>query len=184
MKYSVNMIQDLLKEEKRIKIRTLRRVTYMLLAFGILLLALFYAALKFLYMKQLIDFEQAKLDKIEEEYNKYQNISMVVNRMDIELLDKLQHDRIFWTKKLVATALYLPENYWIEEIYYDKIYSVNGYGYTVPEQKQLITMDSYLNMLRKDSTFNNDFTTTSLNLVVRNDEDNIERVLFKLSASK
>lgn len=182
MKYQANLIRDMLKAEKQKKARILRRVIYSVTAFGILGLSLFHSTLQVLYMEQKVAMEQEKLDRIEEEYKKYQATSMIINRADIELLDRLQHNRVFWTKKLAATALYLPDEYWIEKISFDRNYKVSGYGLTVPEQKQLITMDSYLNMLRGDSTFNDDFPVTYLEAVVRTDEDKVERVHFELSS--
>lgn len=184
MKYQANLIRDLLRAEKQRKVRTFRRIIYSVTAFGILVLALFQSTLNILYMRQKIAMEQEKLDRIEEEYKKYQATAMIINRADIELLDRLQHNRVFWTKKLAATALYLPEKYWIEKISFDRNYRVSGYGLTVPEQKQLITMDSYLNMLREDTTYNDDFPVTYLEAVVRTDEDKVERVHFELSSDQ
>jgi hypothetical protein len=188
MKYRANLIKEILKEEKIQKARSLRRVLYSWTAFGILALVMLDATFKVINMRQLISFEQEKLDKIVAEYETYQKTEMTVNRMDIELLDQLQHNRVFWTKKLAATALYLPEQYWIENISFSTKYEVSGYGYMVPEQKQLMTIDSYLNFLRADTTFNDDFPISFLDAVVRADEDekgkSVERVLFELSATK
>lgn len=184
MKYRINLIKDILKEEKLEKARSLRIVIYTWVSFALLLFVLFDATLRVMSVNQLIAAEQLKLDIIEEEYRNYQETREVINRMDIELLDKIQGDRIFWTKKLAATALYLPQKYWIEEMKYDGKYYVSGFGYTVPQQKQLITMDNYLNKLRLDTTFNDDFGSVFLNAVVRTDEKRVKKVLFELTADK
>ncbi len=188
MKYRANLIKEILKEEKIQKAKSLRRILYSWTAFGILALVILDASFKVIHMNQLINFEQEKLDRIVAEYETYQKTEMTINRMDIELLDKLQHNRVFWTKKLAATARYLPDQYWIEDIAFNTKYEVSGYGYTVPEQQQLMTLDAYLNFLRADTTFNDDFPTSFLEAVVRADEDekgeSIERVLFELSATK
>lgn len=184
MKYTINLIQDLLVEEKREKRRKLRQLTYFTTAMAILVTALFYTTLQVLSMRQMIEFEKEKLAKIEEEYRKYQATSMIVNRSDIELLDKLQRDRVFWTEKLAATALHLPDEYWIEKIGFSNTYKVSGYGLIEPEQEQLITVDDYLNLLRADTTFNYDFPIVFLNAVTRTDEGKTMRVSFELSSNR
>ncbi len=188
MKYRANLITEILKEEKVQKAKSLRRIFYSWIAFGVLALVILDASFKVIKMNQLISFEQEKLDRIVAEYETYKATEMTINRMDIELLDNLQNNRIFWTKKLASTARYLPDQYWIEKISFNNKYEVSGFGYTVPEQQQLMTLDSYLNFLRADTTFNDDFPISFLKAVVRADEDekgtSIERVLFELSATK
>jgi hypothetical protein len=186
MKYKINLLDKLLKKERDSRAQKLRGLIYSVLSLGVLFLVLFQATLEVKSMVRVIDFEEAKLAKITAEYQKYKETIMVVNKSDIELLDRLQNNRIFWTKKLAVTAHYLPSDYWIEKLDFNKkLYNVNGYGYINPEQKQLITVDDYLNLLRVDSTFNDDFNLTYLNSIVRTDEKNgVERVMFEFSSQR
>jgi hypothetical protein len=109
---------------------------------------------------------------------------MIVNRSDIELLDRLQNDRIFWTRILVPVARYLPENYWITRFGYEKrALTVDGYGYISPRQEQLITIDDYLNELRRDAKFKRPFVNVYMNSTERHDDKLRLKVSFSYSAT-
>ncbi len=185
MKYTINFVRKIREEEKKVEARRLRTLTLSVICFGALCLGIFYSALQIFEMEQTLQDERDKLARIEAEYRKYRATEMIVNKADIELLDYLQNGRIFWTKKLAAMAFHLPDNYWITSFGYGRnLYKVNGYGYISPEQEQLITLDDYLNELRKDSTFNDDFIVTFLNSTVRQDEKGKKRVSFDFSSNK
>jgi Tfp pilus assembly protein PilN len=127
--------------------------------------------------------ERAELARIEAEYRRYKATQMIVDKADIELLDQLYSGKIFWTKKLEAMARNLPENYWITMFRYkDGTCNVKGYGYITEEQRQLITIDDYLNLLRQDRGFNDVLKNVHFNLTERNDEPGRERVTFDYSA--
>lgn len=86
-------------------------------------------------------------------------------------------------------ALHLPNQppnpYWITSFGYNRTqFIVKGYGLISPEQEQLITIDDYLNNLRKDSSFSDVFTNCYLNSTVRQDDGVKERVSFDFSAEK
>lgn len=183
MKYSINLVMKRRIEEKKAEIKKYHMVFLCIICFGALVGALAYSALEILKMERVLQDERDKLAKIENEYKKYQQTEMIVNKDDVELLDKLQNGRIFWTHKLASMALHLPENYWITRFgYQGTSYKVEGYGYISAEQEQLITLDNYLNNLRTDSTFSDVFLVTFLNSTVRNDEDNKQRVSFDFSS--
>lgn len=189
MKYTINLIQQQrLKEKNERKLRsTIRMIT--IAAFAVLLISMGYSAVTVLRMKLDIENEKQELARIEAEYKKYRATRMIVNKEDIELLDRLQNGRIFWTKKLAAMAYHLPNKppnpYWITDFKYKapKL-NVLGYGFISPEQKQLITIDDYLNSLRADTTFSDVFTSCYLNMTKRDDEGHRERVNFEYSAEK
>ncbi len=109
-----------------------------------------------------------------------------MNKADIELLDKLQNSRVFWTKKLMVMAHCLPANFWIKRLDYGKkMLTVEGYGYISPQQQQLITLDEYLHALRQDGMFNDVFKSVYLNSTIRNDDEQRRaRVSFSYSAAE
>jgi hypothetical protein len=181
--YQINLIGSIRKQEQVSQ----RRRTYMLgvsvFCFGLLFLSLFYATLQVLNMRGVIKTEISQLNRIKGEYRKYKEMRMIVNKSDIELLDSLQNNRIFWTKKLAAMALHLPDGYWIIKFgYKPPEYTAAGYGYISPKQEQLITIDDFLNLLRNDSTYNDIFKNTYFNSTMRSDEDGRNRVSFDYSS--
>ncbi|MBF0431193.1 MAG: pilus assembly protein PilM [Fibrobacteria bacterium] len=181
--YITNMVRELRLAENKIERKRLITFAVGCLSFGILSLAIIFTTFRVLTMQGILEAENRKLRRLENEYRKYAATRVVVDKSDIELLDKLQATRIFWTKKLAAMALHLPENYWITEFEYKKNeLEVKGYGYISPDQKQLITLDEYLNSLRKDTTFNDDFANTYLDETKRNDEGYRLRVGFEYSS--
>ncbi len=185
MKYSINFVREIREEEKKTERRQFRTFILCLICFGTLCLAAFYSTLKILGMEQVLRNEREELARIEAEYRKYRKTKMIVNKADIELLDRLQNGRIFWTKKLASMAFHLPGNYWITRLGYEKnVYTVDGYGYISPGQEQLITLDDYLNELRIDSTFSDDFIVTYLNSTMRKDDGGKKRVSFDFSSNK
>ena len=183
MHYNINLVRTTRIEEKKGERKRLTTLVFLICALSILILSSLYTALEILRMERVLKDEGEKVARIQEEYKRYKASKTIINKADIELLDKLQHERIFWTKKLVAMAQYLPENYWITEFgYKPNSFDVHGYGYITKEQEQLITMDDYLNELRKDTTFNDVFRNTYLNLTERKDERTRERITFKYSS--
>ncbi len=182
--YTANMVRDLRLAEKKAETSRVMAVMAGWACFGVLALAILYTVLKVLTMESILDAERQRLWRLQEAYKKYTATRAVVDKSDIELLDTLQGSRIFWTRKLAAMAMHLPDNYWITEFSYKrKEMNVSGYGYITPDQEQLVTLDDYLNLLRQDSTFNDDFARTYLNLTERDDEGRRLRVGFDYSST-
>ena len=180
MKYRLNLVREIQQQQRAAETRRVRLVGLTAFCFGALFVALFYALLQALTMQASIQEEKARLTRLKAEYQHYRASKMIVNKSDVELLDKLQKSRIFWTRKLVPMARYLPDNYWITKFGYEqKMFSVVGYGYISPRQEQLITLDDYLNNLRADSLYKDVFTTSYLKSTVRTDEGFRERVSFE-----
>ena len=189
MKYQINLIQRLRLQEKKEQTRKRTLTLLTIAAFAALLLSLGYSATTVLHMNLVIAKERGELARIEREYKKYKATRMIVDKSDIELLDRLQTGRIFWTKKLAAMAYHLPNKapnpYWITKFGYKApALNVQGYGFISNRQEQLITIDDYLNSLRNDSTFADVFPTSYLNATTRDDEGYRERVTFDYSAEK
>jgi Tfp pilus assembly protein PilN len=183
MKYSINLVRTMRIEERRAEARRVRVLTLSGICFGVLALAVFYTVLDVFMMETTLRDEREKLARIEQEYKRYKETTMIVNKADIELLNQLQSGRIFWTKKLAAMASHLPENYWITDFNFGQSsFDVKGYGYITGDQRQLVTIDDYLNLLRADSTFNDVFTKVYFNSTERTDEGDRERVSFHYSA--
>jgi len=157
------------------------------LAFATLFLTSAWSVRNVLQMRLSIDRERRELGRIEAEYRKYKTTKMIVDKADIELLDRLQTGRIFWTKKLEAMASHLPNRppntYWITRFSYDRSsLNVKGYGFISRRQEQLITIDDYLNALRADTSFSDVFNACFLKSTARDDEGFRERVSFEYSA--
>jgi hypothetical protein len=183
MKYAINLVRTLRLEEKKIEIKRARLVAICTSCFGVLGLSLFYALLQVLSMVNTLNEEKSKVARIEQEYKQYTATNNFVDRSDIELLDKLQNKKIFWTKKIAAMAQHLPENYWVTQFVNEKnSFVVSGYGYISSNQEQLITIDDYLNLLRNDRLFNDVFKNLFLKSMSRTDEETRERISFEYLA--
>jgi len=99
MKYSINLVRQARLDEHKAEKLNVRLVALNAAGFGVLALALFYGLLQVLGMNQKIDTERQNLLRIEAEYGKYKETKMVINKADIELLDRIQSGRTYWTKK-------------------------------------------------------------------------------------
>jgi hypothetical protein len=186
MKYRINMIRQMQAEEHQAAQLRSQKVILAGLCFVMIGISALFATYQIFTMKGILRDEKKKLKLIEVEYQQYRKSRMIVNKADIELLDKLQNSRIFWTKKLVAMAKHLPKNYWIDQFsFVNNTFLVEGFGYISQKQKQLITLDEYLNLIRKDETFNDVFKTIYLNSTVRNDDEKDRlRISFDYTALK
>jgi hypothetical protein len=186
MKYTINLVRQLRREElKAIELKN-RIFTIGLSCGAVLGIAVLIMVFQTLAMQTKLSYERQKLARVEMEYSKYKKTRMEVNKADIERLDSLQADRVFWTKKVAAMAYYLPDNFWITKFIFDgRVYRVSGFGYISPKQEQLITLDDYLNKLRADSTYKDVFKSTFFNAVARADEDKFhDRVSFEYSSTR
>jgi len=187
MRYNINLVAELRASERK------RRNAHMRITIVTTVLAclLAFVAVKWvggiLSMRQSLANAQGKLAQLQQEYQRYQATNLSITKEDVELLDRLQHGRIFWSKKLASLASPLPANYWVDAMGYKKEeMRVRGFGYIDSEQRQLLTLDGYLNILRGDTVFSKGIKTIALNETRRNDdEDGIgkrQRVSFEYSA--
>lgn len=180
MRYGINLVRELRQKERRQHDRRRAVLVTALVSFAVLVAALTYGAANIGAMRRVIRDEREQLARIETEYHKYKETKMIVDKADLELLDRLQSNRVFWTSKLASMALHLPEDYWITGFdYRQHRFTVEGYGYISPEQRQLITLDAYLYLLRTDSSYNDVFDATALLGTERDDEHRRRRVNFE-----
>jgi Tfp pilus assembly protein PilN len=183
MKYAVNLIRNLRAEEKKRDEKRGRIVMMCTACFGILMLAVLFSVLEVFRIMNTLSEETVKLKRIEQEYKQYTVTNTFIDKADIELLDKLQNKKIFWTRKIAAMAAHLPENYWITRFDFKRgLFTVSGYGYISTNQEQLITIDDYLNMLRSDRLFSDVLRNIYLTATERTDEETGERVSFEYMA--
>jgi Tfp pilus assembly protein PilN len=183
MQYTINLVRQIRIEERKAAQAQNRVFAIAASCICLLIIAVMVMTFQVLGMQTKIANEQQILNRIETEYSKYKATRMVVDKADLERLDSLQSNRIFWTKKLAAMAYHLPENYWITKFSFEgRTLSVEGYGYISSGQEQLITLDEYLNKLRTDTTFKDVFSSTFFNLVSRSDENDRSRVSFQYSS--
>lgn len=197
IRYKLNLVKTVRAAEKRARTERVQMTLIALICFCVLGLAAFSTFLKVESMKQVVANEKRKLKMIEAEYRNYQEMHVSIDKADVELLNGLQMNRIYWTKKLEAVAKHLPDeqpiSYWITKFGYkanSSTFSVHGYGYITHKQEQLLALDNYLNDLRGDASYSDIFGTTYLNSAVRSDEDDSEhhikreRVSFEYSSVK
>lgn len=185
MKYSINLVRQQREEEQSREKWRLRLSLVTIVAGGMLMAAVIVTVFQVFGMRFVILSEQENLARIKAEYGKYKTTKMLVNKGDIELLDSLQNNRIFWTRKLVAMAKHLPEDYWITEFHFQPpVFRASGFGYISPQQEELITIDDYLNQLRVDSTYCDVLHKTFFNSTERTDEKNRSRVSFEFSSNR
>jgi len=189
VKYRMNLVKSIRAAEERGQ----KHHTYMLLlvvvCFGLLALSGFNVYTKIAKMEDTIWQERQKLKRVEAEYRNYHETQSTINKEDIELLNRLQMNRIYWTKKLDAMASHLPEeepiSYWITKFgYRPTTFSVQGYGYITDRQEQLLTLDEYLTKLRADPTYSDVLSRTQLKSAQRSDEGNRERVSFEYTSER
>ena len=184
MKFKLNLIREIKAEQEAREKRRRATAWMFIVCYTALTAVLAYGATGIVKMRQMISEERQRLEAVKTEYQRYKASSEIVSKADVELLDKLQNNRIFWTKKLLVMASHLPENYWITDFAYNtKELTVNGYGYISERQEQLITLQQYLDGLRKNPTFNDDIKPVYLNSTIRDDEKyrSRKRVSFSFS---
>jgi hypothetical protein len=185
VRYNINLVRQLRADERRAMELKDRLFTIGVSCLGLVGIAALTFTFQTLGMESKLANEKQELARIEQEYSKYRATRMVIDKADIERLDSLQANRIYWTKKLAAMAFYLPQEYWIIRFGYDnKMYRVSGFGYISQDQEQLITLDEYLNKLRSDQNYRDVFKSTSFDAVSRSDEEKTtrERVSFQYSS--
>jgi hypothetical protein len=169
--YRLNLIRDLREREYKSDRQRRMSVIIGMGCFGFFLLSVLYSGLTIWQMEGILAAEKYKVDFLGQEYEKYSESKLIVDKEDVELLNDLQGKGIFWTKKLAAIAKHLPENYWINKFSYrDNELQVFGSGYASPRQDQLMTLDSYMNSLRADSTFSGTFKKLHLVFADRREE--------------
>lgn len=180
--YQINMVRSLRMQEQMIERRRKLQALGGMACFAVLALAFAYSGLTIWKMETVLSGEQRKLEGIQTEYRKYTATRTIVDKADVELLHNLQERGIFWTKKLAALANHLPENYSISGFAYkDGELRVSGHGFSSSKQDQLLTLDAYLNRLRRDTTFSSVFTELYLNTAQRDGSEG-GKVAFEFSA--
>lgn len=193
LKYRLNLVKLVRSAEQRARAQAFNMAVIAVLCFAALGLAGFFTYWRVADMERVIEKEKQKLAAIEAEYRNYEATNVSIDKADIELLDKLQRSRVYWTRKLEAMAKHLPNDepisYWVTSFGYSgNTFHVNGYGYITARQEQLLELDDYLNKLREDGAYSDVFSPTYLNSAVRSDEDEggkgvvRERVSFEYSS--
>jgi len=195
LKYKLNLVKSVRAAERQAKQQKSNMFLIAFICFGALGLAVFSSYLKIDGMQRVIVNEKRKLRTIEAEYRNYQEMHVSIDKADIELLNQLQMNRVYWTKKLESVAKHLPDeqpiSYWITKFGYrsnSQTFNVQGYGYITHQQEQLLALDNYLNDLRADANYSDIFGSTFLNSAVRNDEEDQgrsqkrDRVSFEFSS--
>jgi len=195
LKYKLNLVKSVRAAERRARQHKSNMLLIALLCFGILGLVVFSTYTKIEGMQRVVANEKRKLKLIEAEYKNYQEMHVSIDKADIELLNQLQMNRVYWTKKLEAIAKHLPDeqpiSYWITKFGYKsgtQAFNVHGYGYITQSQEQLLALDNYLNDLRADVNYSGVFGSTFLNSAIRNDESEADhrqkrdRVSFEFSS--
>ncbi len=181
--YRINLIRELRDREKKSEKQKSLAVTIGVACFIFFLISLLYSGFTMWRMENVIGSEQLKLTRLKQEYNKYKVTQLIVDKSDIELLNELQGRGMLWTRKLATMAKHLPDNYWITRFSYaNNELRVTGYGYIPPNQDQLLVIDSYLNSLRIDTSFTDQFPHVQLNSAQRTEENGNSRVAFDFSA--
>lgn len=186
MKYKFNIIQSMQAAEARQARERFLRRALRAGSLGFLGIAFLYAALQVFAMYGAVKRTAQRLDRIQQEFNRYKSSKMTIQKSDITLLDNMQKNRIYWTRILVALARHLPKNYWITSFDYDtQELTVKGFGYITQGQQQLIALNKYTNFLRGDTTFTDEFGRVFLKKAVRNDADDMRpRISFEFKATR
>jgi Tfp pilus assembly protein PilN len=193
IKYRMNLVKTMRIAEKRHMKHKAWATLMILAAFAILAVGGLFAFTRITEMQRTLDVERAKLKRVEDEYRNYQSTQTSIDKADIELLNQIQTNRVYWTKKLEAMARHLPEedpiSYWITRFgYQGNTYTVSGFGYITERQEQLLALDEYLSKLRNDPNYTDVFGSTSLRSAIRSDETERgvtrERVSFEYASTR
>lgn len=187
MKYHINLVSKIRQEEKHWQLQNSLQVYAFVALAGIITIVLLKSALFLQLVRQDLQLAEQYLLTLQTEYQRYQQTTMTIEKQDLELLDKLQHGRLFWTKKLASMALPLPSNYWVNKFEFKtNRFSVDGFGYIDESQRQLITLDEYLTILRHDSVFRRGLEQVSLVETRRTDSkkygDPRDQISFRFNA--
>jgi len=175
IRYRMNLVKSLRVAEKRSLKHKSWAAMLVLVIFAVLILSAGFAFMRVTAMESTLERERQKLKRVEAEYQTYQSTQAVIDKADIELLNQIQTNRIYWTRKLEAMASHLPEedpiSYWITRFgYRGADFSVSGFGYITERQEQLLALDEYLIKLRNDPTYADVFGRTNLRSAIRSDE--------------
>ena len=178
LKYRMNLVKTIRAIEARDRSYKMCITVILAVSFALLAASGLYLFTRVAKVERVLSAERDKLRKIEAEYKNYQSTESIVEKADIELLNRIQSNRIYWTRKLESMANHLPAetpttSYWITRFSYSgtqNTFTVSGFGYITSEQEQLLTLDKYMNDLRRDPNYNSVFDRTYLRSVVRNDE--------------
>lgn len=181
--YHINLVRRLREKQRRAEKQRRLHAMVGVACFALLILAMVYSGFTMWKMESVLSAERQKLEQIRNEYQKYTATRTIVDKGDVELLNRLQGRGIFWTKKLAAMATHLPDNYSITAFSYNNgELRVRGFGFTNPKQEQLLVLDSYLNRLRQDSSFSDIFKQVFLTSTQRDDKPGTGKVAFEFSA--
>jgi Tfp pilus assembly protein PilN len=163
--YKLNLIKKLRAEQYKEEQARLRRTILFTIYYGLLVVVFFFYMFYYLGLKEKRDTKIMELKKIERDIQSLEQSSEAITREDLQLLNRLQKDRIFWSKKMVVLASGLPESYWIESLGYrgEKL-EVKGRGYISAKQEQLLVLDDYLAVLRNNKEFMQDFRKKQVEL--------------------
>jgi hypothetical protein len=183
MKFQLNLIREMQADRETAARRRKRVLALLACCYGVLVLSMGYCTMRVLHMQSIVFSEKDGLQRVKTEFQHYKATEMIVSKADVELLDRLQNNRIFWTKKLVVMARCLPENYWITEFSYDRqALGIAGYGYISYKQDQLLTLHTYLNDLRAAPMFNDIFQSINLRETRRSEDEHTRtRVSFAIT---
>jgi len=194
IKYKMNLVKSIRIAERRQMKHGVNMAFMLIVCFGILALSGFYAYTKLGKMQVEIAKEKAAIRKITAEYREYQEMQTSIDKADVELLNRLLTNRVYWTKVLDGMASHLPAeqptSYWITKFgYRGQAFAVHGFGYITEQQEQLLALDEYLNRLRADPNYTEFFNRTNLKSAVRSDESGQgsrvnERVSFEYASTR
>jgi hypothetical protein len=179
--YRLNLIRSIREREKKTERR--KRLAFILAAgcFGFFVLSTLFSALTIWQMERVISLEKDKLSRLKLEYQKYTATKLIVDKGDVELLGSLQGKGIFWTRKVAAMALHLPDNFWITRFAFQNgELQVAGFGLAGPRQNQLLVLNGYINDLKKDTSFADIFREVRLKKADRSEDGG--KIAFELSA--
>lgn len=185
MAYQTNMIRAIRYEERKREQqrRRIRMLTF--LSVAAIFLSSGYTAWNIYTMEQEIRAEGMELLKLEQEFRQYRKTEATVDKQDVELLNRLQGNRIFWTRKLAALAHHLPQGYHILSLNYGgNELIVTGTGDASSRQDQLIVLNSYMQSLRDDPMFSDVFKNIRLTSSSRSTDSREDAVKFEFVAEK
>jgi hypothetical protein len=185
MRYSINLVRQTRVAERKAEQFRLRISVFSMICFGVLAVAVVFSFFEILSMHIVIMNEHQSVARIKNEYGKYKATRMIVDKADIELLDSLQNSRIFWTRKLTALAVHLPDYFCLGEFKYQPPDFQAAISCPLAlQQNQLVTIDDFLNRLRQDSDWHDLFHKTVLYSASRGEQDKKDQMQFQFVSSR
>ncbi len=159
------------------------RWTYFGVAVGLLILGAVALGYENYRMEQLIQAKQQQINDIKLKIQELRKKGKNLSRKDILAMADLESRRILWARKLQALSRLAPHDMAITGLVYkDNRLFISGILRVFEDQREFDIIDQFIERLRNDPTFSQDFTKIKFSKFSRLTLLNQEIVSFEIQA--